>query len=399
MEWLITNIIGTFLLIWFITSLLDMKTKRICICRILMIIIDLCTIISATHLYIYGLQLTMTLFVINCLLGYIFSYNQTSEIIFIIILEMVYSLTIQILTMFLNNIYPLHFFNLTIYILYFICGIILLKCIKKVQMSFHQIHYYILISTLLCLYLIGQQFIRNNQIITANFHEFNAIFILLLFFIFLLIIHFLSLIHDKAEYEKLKQTQKNEQIINHLYEQLKIIKHDLKHDYQLINHYLVQKDYNKIKELTNYQDKSIASIPVFIKSNNNLINAIVNNKIIEADIKNIKVECFINVPEKLTIQDYILNDLLSNLLDNAIENCPQNRTITINIIYQQQILHINIENSIDQSFDKELKTKKNKKYHGYGLRSIRKIVYQYHGDMDITFHNKTFNIQVSLFLN
>lgn len=399
MEWFITNIINAILLTWFITSLLDMKTKKKWLCIIFMIIGDLSAIIIATHLYIYGFHLAIILFFINCLISYIFSYNQLSEIIFIVILEMVYSLTIQILTIFLNNIYPFPFFNFTIDILYFIGSIILLKYIKKIQITFHQVHYYILIFTLLCLYSIGQQFITNYEIIKANFNELNAMFILLLFFIFLFIIHFLSLIHDKTEYEKIKQEQKNEQILNHLYDQLKITKHDLKHDYQLISYYLDHQEYTKIKEFVDGQNKAITSIPVLIQSDNTLINTIVNNKIIEADIKNIKVECIINVPQTLSIQDGLLNDLLSNLLDNAIENCPPNKTIKINIIFQQQILHIKIENSIDDSFDKELKTKKDKQYHGYGLRSIKKITHLYHGDVDIQFDDKTFIIEVSLFLD
>ena len=68
----------------------------------------------------------------------------------------------------------------------------------------------------------------------------------------------------------------------------------------------------------------------------------------------------------------------------------------MNIVYEQQILHVQVENDIDQSFDQTLKTKKDKKYHGYGLKSIRRIVNQYHGTLDIDYDDKTFIIKTSL---
>ena len=53
---------------------------------------------------------------------------------------------------------------------------------------------------------------------------------------------------------------------------------------------------------------------------------------------------------------------------------------------------------IDCSFDQTLKTKKDKQNHGYGLKSIRRIVHQYHGEMSIQYDDKLFIIQLSLLL-
>ena len=259
--------------------------------------------------------------------------------------------------------------------------------------------FYILIVVLFGLYCITLLFTQEYLALNFDTPELIKMFgilLLCLLGVFILLLYLFDLNNKKEKYEKLKQQQENKQTLLHIYDQLKMTKHDLKHDYQLIDYYLNQKDYIKIKELINNHSNLISSIPVLVKTNNQLIDAIINNKIINADMKHIKVECLINVPQQFHIQDYILNDLLSNILDNAIENCPENGLIKVNIIYEQQILHIQVENDIDQLFDQTLKTKKDRKYHGYGLKSIRRIVNQYHGNLDIDYSDKTFIIQISL---
>lgn len=399
MEWIGLNVISSLLQTWFITELLDIKKNMSWFYRITMVIMNvgIVTVYGLTD--IFDIPLSYVFIVLNIILACIFTYNKISEIVFVVILESIYSLTMNIMLLFINKLFLLEFNDYYAKFFYFILALFFLKKLKAMRLSLHQMNYYILIVVLFGLYCIISLF--TQEYLAFNFDtpeliKMFGILLLCLLGVFILLLYLFDLNNKKEEYEKLKQQQENEQTLLHIYDQLKMTKHDLKHDYQLIDYYLNQKDYIKIKELINNHSNLISSIPVLVKTNNQLIDAIINNKIINADMKHIKVECLINVPQQFHIQDYILNDLLSNILDNAIENCPENGLIKVNIIYEQQILHIQVENDIDQLFDQTLKTKKDRKYHGYGLKSIRRIVNQYHGNLDIDYSDKIFIIQISL---
>ena len=399
MAWLGLNIISSLLQTWFITYLLDIRKNMCWLYRILMVMINVGIVTIYGFIDFSGISLSYIFIFLNFVLGCIFTHNRKSEILFVVILESVYSLTMNILLLFIDELFLVELNDYYTKIFYLLFGLLFLKKLKTIRLSFQQMNYYILTVVLLGLYCVSLQFTQEYLVFKSHTPELMKMFGILLFClfgVFILLFFLFDLNNKKEKYEKLKQEQKNEQALLHIYEQLKMTKHDLKHDYQLINYYLNQKDYPKIKELINNHNNLISSIPVLVKTRNQLINTIINNKIINADMKHIRVECLINVPQQLSIQDYVLNDLLSNILDNAIENCPQNGLIKVNIVYEQQILHVQVENDIDQSFDQTLKTKKDKKYHGYGLKSIRRIVNQYHGTLDIDYDDKTFIIKTSL---
>ena len=401
MEWIGLNVICSLLQTWFVTELLDIKKNMSWFYRIVMVIINVSIVTIYGLTDISDIPLVFILFILNFILAYIFTYNKVSEILFVVMLENMYSLTMNIILLFINELCLLELDVYYTKILYFVLGFFFLKKLKVMRVTLHQTNDYILIVILFGLYCVSSFFTQEYLVLKSNTPELIKIFgilLLCLLSVFILLLYLFDLNNKKEKYEKLKQEFKNEQTLLHIYDQLKMTKHDLKHDYQLIDHYLNQKAYVKIKELINNRKHIITSIPVFVKTKNELINAIINNKMMNADVKGIKVECLINVPQSLPIQDYVLNDLLSNVLDNAIENCPKNGLIRINILFGQPILHIQVINDIDFSFDQTLKTKKDKQNHGYGLKSIRRIVHQYHGEMNIQYDDKSFIIQLSLLL-
>lgn len=405
MEWFILNLIGAILQTWFITYLLDIKNNIYWFSRILMVVINMIVVTMYVLFDFYDVSLSLILFVLNFVLGCLLSYNKKSEILFVVILERVYSLTMFVLLLSINEILRIQLPDYTSKIFYLFFGLLFLKPLKKMRYSFHKMNDYILIVVLFGLYCLCTRVMQEYLVWKMSGNDFiqmygkmYSILISCLLSVFLLLFYLFDLNNKKEKYEKLKQQQKNEQALLHIYEQLKITKHDLKHDYQLIDYYLNQKDYVKLKELVNNHQEMMTSVPTLIQTRNELINTIINNKIINADMKHIKVECQLNIPYQLSIPDYLLNDLLSNILDNAIENCPKDGMIKISIIYQNQLLHIKVENSIDETFSKELKTKKNKKYHCYGLKSIYRIVEQYDGQVNTEYNDKQFGIYVTLFI-
>lgn len=95
--------------------------------------------------------------------------------------------------------------------------------------------------------------------------------------------------------------------------------------------------------------------------------------------------------------------IFGNALDNAIE-CEkkvadrEKRLIHVAAARQRGFLLMQFENYCDRdlSFQGELPvtTKKNRRFHGYGLKSLEHTVHKYDGEMDITLENDTFRLKV-----
>lgn len=202
--------------------------------------------------------------------------------------------------------------------------------------------------------------------------------------------------------QKLEMEQNNYIQLNEVAKEIKIIRHDLKHDYLLIGSYLENKNYSKINEIVKSRIKDIHEGTNTINSANELINTIINYKLMIANSKNIEVSCDLNVSNKIYMKDYHLNELLSNLIDNAIENCSKNDP-KINIIINEDVfLYIEVINSIDVSVlntNPNLITNKKGDIHGHGVKSIKRIVNEYNGNIKFFENGLKFHVSIIIPLN
>lgn len=202
--------------------------------------------------------------------------------------------------------------------------------------------------------------------------------------------------------QKLEMEQSNYIQLNEVAKEIKIIRHDLKHDYLLIGSYLENKNYSKINEIVKSRIKDIHEGTNTINSANELINTIINYKLMIANSKNIEVSCDLNVSNKIYMKDYHLNELLSNLIDNAIENCSKNDP-KINIIINEDVfLYIEVINSIDVSVlntNPNLITNKKGDIHGHGVKSIKRIVNEYNGNIKFFENGLKFHVSIIIPLN
>lgn len=202
--------------------------------------------------------------------------------------------------------------------------------------------------------------------------------------------------------QKLEMEQSNYVQLNEVAKEIKIIRHDLKHDYLLIGSYLENKNYSKINEIVKSRIKDIHEGTNTINSANELINTIINYKLMIANSKNIEVSCDLNVSNKIYMKDYHLNELLSNLIDNAIENCSKNDP-KINIIINEDVfLYIEVINSIDVSVlntNPNLITNKKGDIHGHGVKSIKRIVNEYNGNIKFFENGLKFHVSIIIPLN
>lgn len=124
------------------------------------------------------------------------------------------------------------------------------------------------------------------------------------------------------------------------------------------------------------------------KIGNDIIDTILRFKYAKAIQKNIVVKIDGFAMQKLPILDEDLCVVLGNMLDNAIEASEKvtDRWINVSIGLRKNGLVIVVENSFDGIIKKNIhgniiSIKENKEHHGYGLKSIRKTVEKYDGEL------------------
>lgn len=118
--------------------------------------------------------------------------------------------------------------------------------------------------------------------------------------------------------------------------------------------------------------------------------AMTGNKVIDAVLATKK-----NSAEHKGINFYAdeidFTNIIGNLLDNAIEAAEkvENGNVSIVIKPQKKFIIIKVKNSYDGNKNNELQTtKKDKEYHGIGLKSIKRIVEKYQGEFELEFKEK-----------
>lgn len=202
--------------------------------------------------------------------------------------------------------------------------------------------------------------------------------------------------------QKLEMEQSNYQQLNNVSKEIKIMKHDLKHDYVLIENYLKEKEYLKIMKIVESRMQEVQEVTTTINSNNNIINAIINYKMMIANSKNIKINYEINVSGKEYMKDYHLNELLSNLLDNAIDNCSKNDPKIEVFIEEDVFLYLEVINKINDSVlnkNPDLRTSKLGGNHGHGIKSVKRIVNEYRGSVKFFEKDNKFHASIIIPLN
>ena len=397
MGWIVISLIEALLLSWFVTYFLDVKKDKDKLYYLLLALSVFTIITISNYISMYDNFLTTVIIIDIIIISSFFTYNRLDEIIFIACFEAMYNMMISNLAICLD-LKDVFLISMVKQVLYGLVLMFLRYVFYRDDFNFTKQLNCLLSVLMFLLHFVLQQIIQVYIVLQIQIPELFWTILLINFFVFVLIVLFLKLVHLNAvenKYKQLETKKQNEEVLLLLYEQLKIAKHDLKHDYNLISHYLKDKEYLKIEKMVRDKKKQINSIPVLINTPNKLINLIINDKIIKAYTRNIKVTSKIDINREIRISEYDLNELLSNILDNAIDYNQDNGMIDIAIILEKQFVHIKVTNGIDKNKSNQSLISKKGKNHGYGIRSIEKIVEKYQGIMKIDY-NEYFEITISL---
>lgn len=150
-----------------------------------------------------------------------------------------------------------------------------------------------------------------------------------------------------------------------------------------------------------YQTLSIYDMAV--KSGNEALDIVLAEKSLLCEQQHIRLECIADGERLSFMSASDVYSLIGNAIDNAIESVlkveeHEGRFINISIKNSRDLLIIRIENPFcgDLEFQNGLPvtTKEDKNFHGFGMKSIQKVVEKYNGYFSINPKNHLFVLNI-----
>lgn len=196
----------------------------------------------------------------------------------------------------------------------------------------------------------------------------------------------------KKEQEQYELSKENIALINQKC-------HDLKHQIRGIR----KSNKEEMEQYLEEMEDSIRVYEAIVKTGNEVLDTILTEKSLYCKEREITVSCVADGSQLDFINTIDLYAILGNALDNAIEAVEkfkhkEMRQIDVMIYRQQNFLVMNIVNPIKENlvYEEELpvSTKGDKRFHGFGLRSVRYLVKKYDGVLTVSEEDGCFSLRI-----
>ncbi len=285
-------------------------------------------------------------------------------------------------------------------VLYFIIVMILLgftqkdESIIKIPTAFYIFPLITLISVICFWYVsLNQHLEFRNQIILGIVSVLLLLATLFVFFSFQANAHRENkLLLLQQEQDKIKTDITYYEILEKQNNNLRAYAHDAK------NHLSTIKNLNDNPEVEMYISKMIERLAEYGKvchSGNHTLDVVIDKYVTECELNNIAFEFDIKNNNLSQIEPYDLVAILGNLLDNALEAAEQSqdKMVSIETDFRNNFSVIIVSNSCDKNpqfsnSELPITTKSNKRLHGFGLKSVRKTIKKYNGDIAFEYISK-----------
>ena len=194
-------------------------------------------------------------------------------------------------------------------------------------------------------------------------------------------------------------------LLKESYGNIQKLRHDMKHHMMELRYLAEGQGGDSFLAYLEEMEKSLISDAEYVSSGNKNIDGTLNYLLRRAKESLDKVDVDIAVPQDLELHSYQVNAVLGNLLENAVyaaEN-SQEKYLGIQIKTDRNLLCLSIQNSyagtIQTKEKKLVSTKSDPKIHGIGLESVRKILDDEHGTLDMKWDGKMFCTEVMMYLS
>ena len=221
------------------------------------------------------------------------------------------------------------------------------------------------------------------------------------------------LMKEEMEQQKYKElsaaVEKNRELV-----------HDVKNHYLVIREYVRDGDYESLAGYIEGLHKDFVRTDSWVYTGNFVLDLILGQKRLTAQGQGFSFELQASPLSGLPFSDREICSLFGNLLDNAIEACERARQrkeekaaaksapgsegipeIMVKIEQQNQMLFIEISNSTDEIPEQKERgfqsSKKDPSLHGYGLKSVERIVEDHDGVIRYDADGRSFTVTVTFF--
>lgn len=186
-------------------------------------------------------------------------------------------------------------------------------------------------------------------------------------------------------------------------EKNRIQTHDMKHHLLILREYGQERKWDLLMSYLNELSDDILVQKKTVWTQVGILDTLLEQKREKAESKAIEFRIQTDRIGELPFSDIEICTLFSNLLDNAIEACEKiegdRRWIEIHITRKSGMLYLTISNSIkgrpSEQEGKLITNKQNYQLHGYGIKSVQKIVCKYEGDFSYQVHEREFVVTIT----
>ncbi|HHW00626.1 MAG TPA: GHKL domain-containing protein [Clostridiaceae bacterium] len=181
------------------------------------------------------------------------------------------------------------------------------------------------------------------------------------------------------------------------------IKHDIRHFIGVINGLCENGRYDELKHFLSEYEDIIETEPLPIFCENVVANSILGYYSLMAKKAGIQFYCTCSIQRQLSVNDADLCVVLGNAVENAIEACtkldnPEERFISVEARTKNSQLLIKIENSYNGCLNirnGDYISTKNEKFHGLGIKNVKRVVEAYGGFIKTEHNERTFILMVA----
>lgn len=205
--------------------------------------------------------------------------------------------------------------------------------------------------------------------------------------------------HEKTKHEA-ELTAHHYAMQAEYYEQFRSQQEEVRALWHDISKYLrameAQNESAKLSETFAQVQDMVDSITPVVDVNNRVINVILNEYIQAAKDAQTTIEMNIDVPSELPITAGDLYVLIGNTLDNALNACIElpvdARKIRLTLKMHNEVLYYRVCNP----YSKNQIRKPQSRFHGYGLKNVKRCVGKYHGSIEICNEANIFEVTAHL---
>ena len=184
-------------------------------------------------------------------------------------------------------------------------------------------------------------------------------------------------------------------------ELISIKAHDLKHQVAAL-----RKGGEEAEKVLSEIEGVIQSYNTVVTTGNAVIDVILSEKWLYCDKHNIKLSCTVDPKVLDMLSQSDLYSLLGNILDNSIEAVAQiedsnKRVISFKVFEKSGMAFVSTENYYEGQIKMNrdglpYTSKKDKRDHGYGMKSIKMIIGKYDGSLNIDAKDNIFVLNIMI---